>query len=247
MARRRRKPRQSRAILWLCLIGMALAGLLAVLSRTRPQDVPWTPLDLAQPMGLFTGRKIAALGSEPGQCRTLLTRAGAQHDRIAPFGDGQCRVPDPIKLAGGARSITLLPHSPAMSCPVAAGLAVREWEVVQPAARRILGARVDSIDHLGTWNCRDIRGGGALSEHATADAIDVAGFRLGDGTRISVLDDWGGSEGGDARKAQFLRAVRDGACGLFSTVLSPDYNRAHANHLHLDQAARGARGWRACR
>lgn len=241
MARRRRKPRQSRAILWLCLIGVALTGLLAVLSRTRPQDVPWTPLDLAQPMGLFTGRKIAAL--HPGQCRMLLMRAGAQHDRIAPFGDGQCRVPDPIKLAGGARSITLLPHSPAMSCPVAAGLAVWEWEVIQPAARRILGARVDSIDHLGTWNCRDIRGGGALSEHATADAIDVAGFRLSDGRAISVLDDWHE----DGKKAEFLRAVRDGACGLFSTVLSPDYNKAHANHLHLDQAARGAQGWRACR
>ena len=34
---------------------------------------------------------------------------------------------------------------------------------------------------------------------------------------------------------------------LFATVLSPDYNAAHRDHLHLDQAARGAWGWRACR
>ena len=241
--RRKRKPRQRRWTLWLCLVALVLTGVVLLLGRSRPQDVPWTPLDLAQPMGLFTGRKIAALDSDPALCRALLDRAGARHDRIAAFGDAQCRVPDPIRLGGGARSITLLPHSPAMSCPVAAGLAVWEWEVVQPAARRILGARVESIDHLGTWNCREIRGGGSLSEHATADAIDVAGFRLGDGTRISVLEDWPKA----GKKAAFLRAVRDGACGLFSTVLSPDYNAAHANHLHLDQAARGARGWRACR
>jgi hypothetical protein len=41
--------------------------------------------------------------------------------------------------------------------------------------------------------------------------------------------------------------VRDGACRLFATTLSPDYNAAHADHLHLDQANRGAGGWRACR
>ena len=47
--------------------------------------------------------------------------------------------------------------------------------------------------------------------------------------------------------AAFLREVRDGACDLFATVLSPDYNAAHADHFHLDQAARGAIGWRGCR
>jgi hypothetical protein len=40
--------------------------------------------------------------------------------------------------------------------------------------------------------------------------------------------------------------VRDGACRLFATVLSPDYNAAHRDHLHLDEAKRGAM-WRACR
>ncbi|RZL73462.1 MAG: extensin, partial [Sphingomonas sp.] len=52
---------------------------------------------------------------------------------------------------------------------------------------------------------------------------------------------------GDDPKAAFLRDVRDGACQLFATTLSPDYNAAHADHLHLDQANRGSMGWRACR
>jgi len=84
------------------------------------------------------------------------------------------------------------------------------------------------------------REGASWSEHATADAVDIAAFRLADGTRITLVGDW------DDRgsKARFLRDVRDGACGLFSTVLSPDYNAAHRDHFHLDQAERM---WRACR
>nr|MBA3526869.1 extensin family protein [Sphingomonas sp.] len=47
--------------------------------------------------------------------------------------------------------------------------------------------------------------------------------------------------------AAFLREVRDGACRLFPTVLSPDYNAAHRDHLHLDVANRGTAGWTLCR
>jgi hypothetical protein len=57
-----------------------------------------------------------------------------------------------------------------------------------------------------------------------------------------VLRDWDG----DADERAFLSAVRNGACDLFATVLSPDYNEAHRDHLHLDQAARGEMGWRGC-
>jgi hypothetical protein len=104
---------------------------------------------------------------------------------------------------------------------------------------------VAAVEHLGTYSCRRVNGGaeGDWSEHATANAIDMASFRLADGRRVSVLADWTGG-GADAA---FLREVRDGACRLFATVLSPDYNEAHRDHLQLDQAARGARGWRGCR
>ena len=116
---------------------------------------------------------------------------------------------------------------------------------MQPAARRHLGEPVTRIDHAGSYSCRRLygRSAGQYSEHATADAIDVTGFRTGDDMTISIVRDWSGNTG----KAAFLRDVRDGACDLFSTVLSPDYNAAHADHFHLDQAARGATGWRGCR
>ena len=60
---------------------------------------------------------------------------------------------------------------------------------------------------------------------------------LADGTRISVLRDWDSE--GDGEKARFLRQTRDGACRAFSTVLSPEYNAAHADHFHLDMSS----GW----
>jgi hypothetical protein len=61
---------------------------------------------------------------------------------------------------------------------------------------------------------------------------------LADGRRIGVAQDW---TGGD-EEAVFLRRARDEACEVFGTVLSPDYNAAHADHLHFDQAARGFGG-----
>jgi len=73
---------------------------------------------------------------------------------------------------------------------------------------------------MGTYACRSIAGSGRLSEHATANAVDVAAFILADGRRISVLEGWNGDE----RHARFLRSVRVSACRRFNTVLSPDYN-----------------------
>jgi hypothetical protein len=35
-------------------------------------------------------------------------------------------------------------------------------------------------------------------------------------------------------EARFLRRIRDDACRIFGTVLSPDYNAVHADHLHLE-------------
>ncbi|WP_394648845.1 extensin family protein [uncultured Sphingomonas sp.] len=214
--------------------------------RGRPQDLPWTPLDLGQPVGLFTGRKLTALTGDAAACRALLTQSGVRFTALPPRRDGQCGYEDAVRLtSGGARDIALSPVGLGMACPVAAAVAMWEWNVLAAAARRHFDARVTRIDHFGSYSCRRLYGrdAGAWSEHATADAIDIAGFRLSDGTRISVARDWSGG----GAKAAFLREVRDGACGLFATVLSPDYNAAHRDHFHLDQAARGATGWRACR
>jgi len=71
---------------------------------------------------------------------------------------------------------------------------------------------------------------GEWSEHAFANAWDVAAFELRDGSLISVLKDWNGAR----QKKKFLRDARSAACDIFRVTLSPDYNAAHADHFHLD-------------
>ena len=216
--------------------------------REQPELFPWTELSLNDPIGPFTATKLAALGADPRRCMALLRDARlAELAFIQPVPDDRrCRFADGVRLRPeNERSIDYSPGGVVTSCPVAAALALWERDVVQPAARRHFNRRVVRIDHAGSYSCRRLYGKteGRFSEHATADAIDILGFRLADGRRISVLRDWRGN----AQEAAFLREVRDGACKLFATVLSPEYNRAHADHFHLDQADRGAMGWRLCR
>ncbi len=239
-----------------CLFLIVLLGIAAGfawreyqrLVREEPERFPWTPLSLSDPIGPYTGRKLTALGEDPARCEALLDALGSP-PRIAPPrrpADAACGYDRAIELrAGGGDALRYAPSGVTTACPVAAALALWERDVIQPAALRHLGERIVRVDHYGSYSCRRLygRGAGGYSEHATANAFDISGFGLASGRRISVARDW--ADGG--RDAAFLRAVRDGACDLFATVLSPDYNSAHADHLHLDQAMRGATGWRVCR
>ncbi|MEX0759910.1 MAG: extensin family protein, partial [Tistlia sp.] len=121
--------------------------------------------------------------------------------------------------------------------PLAAALQLWMREVVQPAARRYLDAEVARIGHLGSYACRRVygRAAGRPSQHATANAIDIAGFRLADGRRVSVLGGWQGTPAEQA----FLKDLHAGACSLFRGVLGPDYNAAHRDHFHLEMGPYG--------
>lgn len=212
--------------------------------RRHPQDFPWTKLDLNDPVGLFTAGKLAALGKEPARCRALLAETAAGDEPASPRRSSpDCGYDDGMRLAD--RSASYRPDGLVTSCPVAAALHLWETRIVQPAARRHFGTSVERINHAGSYSCRRISGSAAadFSEHATADAIDVTGFELANGERVQVLQDWQGT----GAKARFLRDVRHGACQLFTTVLSPDYNQAHRDHLHFDVARRGAGAWTFCR
>jgi hypothetical protein len=103
---------------------------------------------------------------------------------------------------------------------------------VDRAARQILGSPLARIETMGSYSCRNVAGSARRSAHASAEAIDVAAFVLADGRRISVLDDW---RGGSSEEREFLKVVHTSACKRFGTVLGPDYNAAHRDHLHLEK------------
>lgn len=244
MARRalaRRPP--SRRPPW-GLIVTALLLVIAALSGWRwlaahPQHNPWAPLDLADPTGMATGRKLAALTADPPACRALLTEAGVRFGTLPSVGEGACALTDRTALSNGPPAplqVPLRPREVASTCAVAAALTLWLRDGVQPAAMRHLGQRVVALEHLGTVNCRRIGGvsEGGWSEHATGNAIDISAFMLADGSRVVLLDHWDAPDG----RSAFLREARDAACEVYTTTLSPDYNAAHANHFHFDMADR---------
>jgi len=106
-----------------------------------------------------------------------------------------------------------------------------EYEV-QPAAQKSFGESVVSIDVAASYACRarNNRNGAKMSEHGFGNAIDIAGFTLESGRKVTVLDGWRGD--GDERR--FLRGVHEAACGPFRTVLGPESDRHHRDHFHLD-------------
>ncbi|MDQ0738928.1 hypothetical protein QF045_001788 [Pseudomonas sp. W4I3] len=199
---------------------------------------PWAPLDVGASPNLLTRYKLGRLQDDPVLCDQVLKTSGLRVSRQADSPAGAaCPLRNTLRVQGAEVGLS---SSFLASCPLAVAFALFERHSVQPAAQAIYGQAVMRVDHLGSFACRNIynRAEGRLSQHASANALDIAGFRLADGRSISVLKGWPG-EGADAR---FLRQVRDSACHAFNGVLSPDYNAAHRNHFHLDMG-----GWWVCR
>ncbi len=169
------------------------------------------------------------------QCLGGLTDAGVRYTRLPDqdFGGG-CSVRGSVRLDDIGLPTTNLG---AMQCPLARHFAAWATYAVRPAARQVYGQEAVRIETFGTYACRNVNGAasGRLSQHAYANAVDVAAVVLADGRRVSVLRGWTG----EARDQQFLRLVRASACRRFGTVLSPDYNSLHADHFHFDMGGQG--------
>ena len=103
------------------------------------------------------------------------------------------------------------------------------------------GGGLTEITVAASYACRtrNHRRGAKLSEHAKGNAIDISAFRLANGTRITVLDDW------NSRNGRILKKMHRAACGPFGTVLGPNSDRFHRDHFHFDTASH--RGGPYCR
>jgi len=247
-------PRSARVSRWAVLrsvgsavstlvgLGVIVGGVVALLHPETPLPDEWNPtvpLNVADPVTPLTTWKMRAALGDPAQCLSALA-AGAQAASVDPLEVSEnCHVRNRVSLSAMGRARI---DQIETSCATALRMAMWERHGVQPAARDILGSEVAVVRQIGSYNCRPIRtsngNSSRWSTHSTADAIDITGFDLDDGRRIRLLADWNGVDA----EALFLRTVRDSACTWFATTLSPDYNRLHADHFHLQ-----ARGWGTCR
>ncbi len=219
----------------------AVAGFVVVslgLVTVPPSYNPWRPLDAREAPNILTRFKLARLERNPDECAGVLKRTAVAQTPVPDqtTGDG-CGFEDAVRVA---RSGVSFGSDFVATCPLAVAWALFETHALQPAARRHLSQEVVRVVHLGSYACRNVnhRESGRRSEHATANALDVAGFVLADGARVMLAGDWTGSPA----RAAFLRDVRDGACRFFDVVLGPDYNAAHRDHFHFDMGR-----YRACR
>jgi hypothetical protein len=211
-------------------VAMLLLGWQAFNFFTPPQHNPFKPLDLKIKPGIVTGFKLDSLGHDKPKCFALLDQAGVTYTRLdKPSDNPECGIEDGLTLD---QSLTPYSGTVTVSCRLAATLHMWERHVVLPAAQEIFGQGVKRIETMGSYQCRRVNNAstGRWSEHAHGDAVDIGGFTLEDGTKVMVE----GMFNTPTREGQFLRRVRDRACGLFSATLSPDYNALHYNHLHLD-------------
>ncbi|EPX77389.1 extensin-like domain-containing protein [Litoreibacter arenae] len=204
-----------------------------------PVPREWNPLEelaVSDPVTPVTAFKLRRVVADPATCLRVLGGA-AQYTPMEPLeAADRCGIANRVDLSGvGASRLQTVETA----CETALRLAMWERHGIQPAALEHLGQGVRSLRHIGSYNCRPIRGSRSrMSTHATASSIDIGGVTLVDGTRVELLSDWDGTPAQQA----FLRALRDSGCQWFSTVLGPDYNALHADHFHLQN-----KGWGTCR
>ncbi|WBH17523.1 extensin family protein [Sphingomonas radiodurans] len=166
---------------------------------------------------------------ETAMCQRDLRELGVDFEVLPDrqFGPG-CGIVGTVKLLDIGVPTTNLG---AVRCGQARTYAQWARNAVAPAAYQMLGSELAKIESMGSYNCRNVAGTGRRSGHAIANAIDIGGFQLKDGRRITILKDWN-SPDPDVRR--FLQTISASACKRFGTTLGPNYNAAHRNHLHLE-------------
>lgn len=222
---------------FLLLLFFILIGILCIfglIQRYAPDRYnPFAPLLIQDSPTFVTKYKIIKLKNNPQACFKVLGSSDLKFEKMIDKETGNdcgyfsAAVLNQSGISYGG-DITL-------TCPALVSLAMWETHHLQQLAEKVLGQKVQRIRHYGTYACRNINSKkkGQRSQHASANAIDIAGFRLEDGSEISVLKHWNS----DSPEGEFIREVHGAACYYFKTVLGPEYNDLHKDHFHFDMGS----------
>lgn len=187
----------------------------------------------AQPQ-VWSKEEIAEARAE---CDTLLAGITLQFEALEPMREGVCGTPAPLLVESvtAGQTVTIRP-SARLTCGMTSQF--HRWleDYVQPSAKTHLDTEITGVLNVASYHCRTRYDdpGQRMSQHAFANALDIAGFITAKGGQISVEKSWPAN----TPESLFLKEVHAGACKLFGTVLGPDANAAHSNHFHLDMTKR---------
>jgi len=164
-------------------------------------------------------------------CRQALTEDIAIAPSIpAVHGPGGCGGDDLVRLEAivlpDKHRVAVTPPA-TLRCPMAAEIANWVRSDIAPLTQS-LGSEIASLDDYDSYDCRGRNGikGAPISEHAKANAFDVRGFKLADGRDIGLTD--------RSEPRDFREDVLHSVCTRFMTVLGPDSDWYHEDHIHLD-------------
>jgi hypothetical protein len=210
----------------------------AVLALVDPKDTPAS--EPAEPAP--TPPPVAA-NTEPDDpaCLDRLRALGVVFSEEPPMGEGACRLAHPLKVSSVGSGVAIKPEA-ILNCRTTEALALWVKDAMVPAARATLGAVPNELSHGSTYVCRtrNHQEGARLSEHAQANAVDIATISFADHAPVDVsIKDPAGPEG------KFSEAIRKASCTYFTTSLGPGSDSSHATHFHFDMAQRRG-GYRLC-
>ncbi len=170
-------------------------------------------------------------GAQGGGLCGRPTLAGTRIARITSQVQG-CGIAEPVRVTAvdGIRLST----AATLDCDAARALDRWVREVMRPAVGQ-RGGGITRIEVAAHYVCRtrNHRPGARISEHGRGRAIDISGYRLADGTRVTVLGDFA-----RGRHSRALRRMHRDACGIFTTTLGPGSDGFHEDHFHFDVAQR---------
>ncbi|WP_375452304.1 extensin family protein [uncultured Devosia sp.] len=181
--------------------------------------------------------------AEPGRifqtaCPAVLS-GQVEAQALPPISEGQCQAQSPLSITGVLANGRMVPLSGAVTTDCGMASVLPDWVgQVDNYVRAHDDTTIASVTVGTGYMCRNVNNAaeGNLSFHAFADALDVVGFALEDGRSVTVEEGWTGTE---AQGSRIVRFAHDAACGHFTTVLGPEANALHHDHLHLDLGCHG--------
>jgi hypothetical protein len=219
---------------------IAAIDALAPLPRPRPEGNTHELAMVAPPNvePLLPG----LVAPEDAGCIGRIRALGVEFTEEPPLDPaGNCSVPHPLKVTSLGSGVSIGPAT-ILNCAETESLALWMKDVVVPSANRLLGSAPNRITQDSAYVCRTRYNDPhqKISEHAHANALDIAAFSFADRKAVEV-----GRTEATSSEGKFEAEIRKGACEYFKTVLGPGSNAAHATHFHLDMQFRRG-GYRLC-
>jgi hypothetical protein len=165
------------------------------------------------------------------ECVRLLAPIAAEVEVSEPLKQDQCGAPAPVlvrRIGTGANQVEINPPA-VVNCAMVVGLHTWVEKTLQPIAQETLGSRITRLRSASGYACRNRVGShnhaDRLSEHALANAIDIAGFTTADGRTIEVASSWGPTTSDEEAQRLATARAKEGALATDTKAEQPRMGR----------------------